>query len=186
MTAEVEEFLDEIRQYLKADLELIAEGEVLSVDAEKLVCEVLVDGFEYAITGVRLQAAQGGKATVVMLPKVKSRVVVMKLGTAWSKAMVLQYSEVDEVRYTAGNKSLLVKDAAVELNGGAIGGMVVVDKLLVKLNAVEQLLNQVLLAFNTHTHIVAGVPSAIPNNPITSTPVAITSATDIENKEVLQ
>lgn len=187
MTADVDELLDEIRYALRADFELLAEATVIAVDKEKGTCTVRLEGSEADISGVRLQGPikEGGR-TAVLYPKLESRVVVLKLAAQWQKAMLVQMGEVEEVNFSAGKRTLKVNDDAVELNGGKLGGMVVAEKLLAKLNKLEQLANDLLTAFNTHTHAETGGVTAVPSVLITSLPLAVTTIGEIENKEVLQ
>lgn len=107
---------------------LLSQGIVTKVDG--FLCDVSVDGV--TIPDVRLRASAvscGGELLVV--PKAGSAVIVGSLSGDLSELAVLSVDAAD----------------TVTVNGGALGGLIKIEELTKKLNALVE-------AFNKHTHQV--------------------------------
>lgn len=108
---------------------LIYEGEVKSVSGS--TCTVDIGGVELA--DVRLTALPG-ETDILITPKVGSHVVLADLeGGTLRELVIVKYGEVEKI----------------QLNGGNNDGLVKINELTNKLNALVQ-------AFNSHTHTVSG------------------------------
>ena len=73
----------------------------------------------------------------------------------------------------------------IGMNSESLGGLIKIKELTDKLNDVLNAIKKLELAFNTHTHAVAGTATAVPNSP--STNMSITPAFNrntYENKNV--
>lgn len=119
------------------------QGIVRAVDG--CLCEVEVDGL--AVPGVRLRASEtddGGQLLVV--PKVGSAVIVGSLSGDLAELAVLAIDKAESITLTA---------TTVTLNGGKLGGLVKVAELTQKLNELVQ-------AFNGHTHTGTHGPTSPP------------------------
>ena len=157
------------------------------------------------LVGVNLHANQDADAGVVAIPAVGSYVVVGFLSS--SAAVVILTEKIDQyvvnigeahARITAGQIDIAAKDTTVKIdssgivmNGGGLGGLVKVQELTNKLN-------ELIDAFNAHTHeimtggiAVTGSATAQSN----AAPVAIpaitkkqqhVSASDYENAKIKQ
>ena len=113
------------------------------------------------LVGVNLQANQGGEAGIVPFPAVGSYVVVAFISP--SVAVTVLCEEIDTLQINIGRSSATITaegiDAAVgdttvritaegiTFNGGKLGGLVVIEKL-------TQTINDLIQAFNTHTHVL--------------------------------
>ena len=90
---------------------------------------------------------------------------------------VIQYSQIDYIDFVGGK--------GIQLNGKKYGGLVEVEPLVKKINALENLVNDLIIKFNSHTHVTtcgAGAGSAAPTptqEPNNITPV--TDRADLEN-----
>ena len=82
-------------------------------------------------------------------------------------------------------QALELQAGAIELNGGAHGGLVQVAPLVQRLNQMDAALNALRTAFNAHTHAVVAVGSptgpAVPLDSGASTP---TTRQDLENTKI--
>lgn len=139
-------------------------GEVTAVNG--LVCDVQPNDDTAELKDIRLCAEDNSKLFVV-IPKVGSIVyVTMDSDTS---GMITGYSEVETIL----------------LRGDANGGLVKVEDLVSKLNALENKVNELITAFNTHTHICAAPasPSATPV-PLISGTLPVTTRSQIENTGV--
>lgn len=111
------------------------------------------------LVGVNLQASQEGSVGIVVFPTVGSYVLVGFLDPA--VAAVLLTEEVGKVRINIGRTSATVTDEGLDaaigdttvritadgitLNGGRLGGLVKIEEL-------TRTLNNLIRAFNNHTH----------------------------------
>lgn len=136
-------------------------------------CESIED--KSVLEDVRLVADFKDTATktgLVLVPKVGSIVLVSFLNNA--EYFVAMCSEVD----------------SIFLNGNNYGGLVKVVQLTAKINALENLVNDLITKYNTHTHLLtlsAGSGTAAPTISLeTGTIAPITQRSDIENTTVKQ
>lgn len=113
---------------------------------------------------------------VLIIPRVDSEVKV--LFSKYTDPFIVQYSEVEKM-YLAAD--------LVQFNDGQLGGMVKVISLTDKLNAIENKVNSIITAFNSHTHTNGnlGAPTGAPIVPITGT-LTPTNKSDIENTTITQ
>jgi hypothetical protein len=163
---------------------------VLSVDTSDATCscEPLTGGAPY---NVRLRSIAASNINgMLLVPDIDSIVVIATIGRNTGEALVVAYSDVTSVSLhnTKGGK-LEITDDTVIINGDTHGGMVIVSKLVNKLNALENALTQLITSFNSHTHMVAAVPAnatiptVTPTVPFTAS-VSNTTINDLENKKV--
>ena len=106
----------------------IMQGTVNSVNGN--TCEVQVGSM--AVPDVRLRASlTDDDHELLMVPKVGSAVVMGSLTGDYTQLVVLQVDHVE----------------SIVINGGKLGGLVNIEQLTEKLNALVN-------AFNNHTHVV--------------------------------
>lgn len=107
-------------------------GEIISVDKTEMTCEVSFGDEDSVVASL---VCGDKKKGIVQVPKVGSNVVVMFYSP--TVAFVVMVDEVDEIL----------------INGGENGGLVKIDELTEKIN-------ELIDAFNQHTHSVATTGSA--------------------------
>lgn len=139
---------------------------VNSVDG--LLCDCSPVNGDADILEVRLNAS--GLNGFVITPKVGSYVMVTRFERF--EAFISSFSDVDKIAF----------------NGGANDGLVLVNQLVNKLNALENKVNSIISTFNTHVH--AGVTIGSDSSAVTPTLVTGTLTTtvksDIENANITQ
>ena len=93
-----------------------------------LTCEVEIGGI--AVPGVRLRASEAGiGGQLLVTPKVDTAVIVGSLSGDLTQLVVLAVDQAE----------------SITINGGKLGGLINVEPLTQKINELVQ-------AFNTHTH----------------------------------
>lgn len=184
---------------------------VKSVDEDKRNCMVAIDDAEF--TDVLLYSVENADLKgFVMLPKIDSTVLVSRIGGS-NELYVSMFSEIEKVLLTVGDKvevalddkelickndkvSLKINGENVELdaekiifNGGDNNGLVKIQELTDKINALVD-------AFNNHTHMlmsgtvaVSGSPTNQSNPAPIEVPAIIAKAqklnkTDYENDKI--
>lgn len=95
------------------------------------------------LLGVNLNAGQESTVGITLFPRVGSYVLVGLLSDGNAGAVLLTDDvERIEVAIGQGGTQLLIDEQGVVLNGGKLGGVVKVEALIERLNAVERDLNQ--------------------------------------------
>ncbi|MFQ8748861.1 MAG: hypothetical protein ACLR8T_12935 [Alistipes finegoldii] len=140
------------------------------------------------LVGVNLQASQDSSVGVVLFPAVGSYVIVAfitpavaavvlcdkidKAQLSIGKAQITVDAEV--VDTSLGDTSFRITSEGVQFNGGKLGGLLKIEQLTEKFN-------ELIRAFNTHTHTipVGGVP-------VTGTATAQSNLAPVEVPAVTQ
>lgn len=114
----------------------------VDVDARTIDCEPLDESAP--ILGVNLQANQGLATGIVTFPKKGSHVIVAMMNGGMG-GCVIATEEIERAEIVIGETSAELTKDGVVLNGGGLGGLVKVEELTSKLN-------ELIDAFNNHTH----------------------------------
>ncbi|OSZ79271.1 hypothetical protein CAP35_13740 [Chitinophagaceae bacterium IBVUCB1] len=120
------------------------------------------------LMGVRLNALEDmGDGYVTTVPEENSYVLCGIIENDKTEAVILKCSQVSKVLWKVQDMTKVFAKDGVVWNGGDNGGMVIVGKLIERLNEVESALADLIQKYNAHKHPYVNV----------STP-AITSAAD--------
>lgn len=104
-------------------------AKVLSTDGE--TCCVEIDGL--VVSGVQLRAVVNGEESGILItPKTGSYVTVADLSGNLTRIVVVGFSEVEEIK----------------INGGQLGGLVKIEKLVDRLNYIENKIGDLMNVFN--------------------------------------
>jgi len=151
-------------------------GRVLSVDeaAGTGLVEAVTGKATTTINGVELQTTISDG--LLMIPKIDSEVKV--LFSTYTTPFIVQFGDLDKIYIAA---------ELIQFNDGALKGLVKVVELKTKLNNLENKVNSIISAFNSHTHTstLVGTPTTPPTVPISGTLTPTTQA-DIENPIITQ
>jgi len=163
---------------LKDDFE-ISYAEVQSVSREQRTCSCTTIGTNAEIDFPEVRLMAEVDDGFLKIPAVGSTVLI-----GYSKRVapfVLLFSELDEVQVISGAAGFqLRKDGTIALNDGAFGGLVQVEKLVERLNAIEEALADLMLKYNTHVHASSGAPTTMLSEKL----VVPTQRQQIENTQV--
>lgn len=170
-------------------------GEVISVNETENSCNVeRSEGVVYY--NVRLNSIiNEDEKGIVFIPKKGSKVLVERLGGS-NELYVSLYSSLTKIKSNIGEFSLSITEDGIDLeskkitiNGGDNGGLIKIEELTDKINALVD-------TFNNHTHMldtgtvnVEGSPSKQSNLVPISVPAITSKATklsksDYENKDI--
>lgn len=162
-------------------------AEVEAVDRANRACTVtgLSDQAGVTYDGVLLMSCVDDGA--LYIPKVGSMVLVGN--NANQQPFVVMFSELDEVTLIVGNSSVDYTSDLINFNGGKNDGLVNVKPLTEKIKALEQLLNELISNYNSHTHVYtpgggAPVPTATPIPTETGTITPLIQQSDIEDTKI--
>lgn len=144
--------------------------QVVDVDTSDYTCTANpVDGTAQ-LTKVRLSPALG-KYALMAVPKKESFVTVVMVNHL--TAYVVTISEAEKIY--------------LNTNDGDFGGLVKVEQLVSRLNAIENAFNSFLTEYKTHIHSVnvAGAVTVNLTPPSTQTSIETTQRDQLENTEVV-
>lgn len=123
---------------------------------------------------------------ILYVPTVGSTVIIEN--NANLQPYIVMWSEIDKILWVGGGSAIQIDSDGIKLNGDAFDGLVKVAKLTEKLNDIENLLNDLITKYNSHTHILTltmGTGTAATTlAQETGTIAPITSQSDIENTKV--
>lgn len=139
---------------------------VVSVNSAEKTCKCEPLDGKADLLGVRLMAQN--QTGFYIIPKVDSVVVVTMINGF--TGYVAMFSEVEEI----------------QLNGDNYDGLPQISKLVQKYNNLENLVNDLVIKYNTHTHsgVFAGVSSTAPPSALETTVLTPTTQVELENTTV--
>lgn len=107
-------------------------------------CTVEVEGVE--LSDVRLRAViNGNDSKLLITPKVGSYVLLADMSGNMSRLVVLNYSEIEKIEINS--------DGNIVLNGGENMGIVKIEKLVQRLNKIENKIGELMDVLNNWTPI---------------------------------
>ena len=166
-----------ISNFLRAHV--LIDGIVTAIN-DNFTVDVTIQGVTYS--NVPTKVLIDSQASIFEIPVVNTACLVKWRDGNRGLPQIDSFDQVD--------KLLINCTSLVEFNRGKNGGMVLVNPLVTKINALENLLNDLITKYNTHTHILAlssgtGTAAAtVTTEPGTINPV--TKASDIQSKVITQ
>lgn len=139
------------------------------------------------LLGVNLNAGQESAVGITLFPRVGSYVLVGLLSDGNAGAVLLTDDvERIEVAIGQGGTQLVIDEQGVVLNGGKLGGVVKVEALIERLNAVERDLNQLRQQIAAWTPIPQDGGAALKAATATwaAQPLALTERATLENPKL--
>ncbi len=137
-------------------------GKVKKVDTDARTCSIEDDGLE--IFGIRLQCITDNDKSVVVIPKEGARALAVNIEGGDAYQMV-SCSEIETLRIDVGDANIEIvedkiaielgestveiEDGTITFNGGDNDGLVKIQELTNKLNAIEDYLNSLKTIFST-------------------------------------
>lgn len=178
---QIQEAVQRLAGVQLADQVSLVEGTVTAVDLPTRTCTVLVGSAEseFELPDVRLMSVVDDG--VLIVPAINSTIII-----GYSKRVlpyVCQFSEVEQVLIITGGTSIEVKDGQVQINDGSYGGLVKIEALVNRMNAVEDLLNDFISKYNAHIHPASSGTTSPTTTQETRT-ASRTKKDDIENSSV--
>lgn len=173
-----------------------------SVNEEKRTCTVTSVSGQGSITVENVQLMASVDDGFLLVPVIDSMVIVVY--STYGKPFICLFSSLEKVLITAGENNasiqvdadgllfeiadtkIQVSDGEIKLNDGAMGGLVKVIQLTQKLNNLENKVNALITAYNTHVHtgVTTGAGSSAATPSTVSGNLTPTNRGDIENDKV--
>lgn len=159
----------------------IVDGIVTNWYGDTFTVDITVNGTPY--TQVPTNVLIGSQASIYEVPVINTKcLVTFRYAGDNQQPQILKFDQVD--------KLLINCQTLVQFNGGSNGGMVLAPKLVAKVNNLENLVNDFIAKYNTHTHPII-VSSGTGSSTATTTQETgiispITQQSDIENIKITQ
>lgn len=152
-------------------------AKVKSVSGNKCSVITVTDDTEVTIEDVLLQTEVCDG--LLITPKKDSNVLVAL--SVYNPPYIAMFSDIDEFYLQVGDSSVTVKNnGKIQFNDGSYGSLIKIQDLVTKLNNIENLLNQFIGIYNSHTHTNSAGTTTTPSAPETQT-LTPTQLADIEN-----
>lgn len=150
---------------------IVSHGVVKSVDKTKDTCTLTIED-DGELINVRLKAVLDSNTNkIVAYPKVGSSLLYVLIENKNTEAFVFAMSEVEEVYVKIGSQKILLNADEIVFNDGLNGGLIKIEILTSKVNALVNTVNALVTAHNSHIHITTatvGLGSAGTIAPTTS------------------
>ncbi len=176
---------------------------VMAVDTEKNTCTVETVEDQSEIVNVQISAYIGATFGLLLIPAVDSIVTISfyskdeafisKTSRLESFKIVFEACNItiteDEILFDYdGGATLSFTTDLIAFNGGALEGLVTINELTTKLNALVSEVNTIYTELKAHTHTSAapGAPTTPPVPPLTSPSPSNFNKGDYENTTVKQ
>ena len=131
----------------------VSVGKAVNVNPSARTCDILLND-DITLFDCRLNAVIDSYDNhITILPKENSLVAFLRLEGSSTSCLVISYTEIDRVLIQLQDTKADISSSGIILNDGSLGGLVNISQLTSKLN---QLIN----AFNSHTHHVSTTGSA--------------------------
>lgn len=163
--------------------------EVISVDEANYTCECKpIDGGP-SYHDVRIKAIVDGAAGLILIPKVKSTVIISAVQNNDNYRYISKYSEISKVLIECDNAMKIEINKTtgeVHLNGNTYGGLVKVQECANKIASLEQVVNSILTALKTTSIPLApsGTYAFAPLYASINLITPVTTKNDLENTKV--
>jgi GpV Apex motif len=149
VTSDIRDGLIALFKQVHGDNEVFS-AEVTAVDMDTRSCTVISisDKTETEYTGVWLmpQVDDG----ILYQPKIGSTVIVQH--NRQLQPYVVMWSELDGIYYVINQTAFALTDGNIQFNDGSNAGLVNIKPLVQKINNLENLLNDLITKYNSHTH----------------------------------
>lgn len=156
------------------------EVESVDIGTRSCVCRTIGGEAESELPDVQLMTSVDDG--FLLVPVVGSTVLVIHSKRHFP-AIVL-FSAIEQILIVTGDSTLMMKDGLAQFNDGGFGGLIKIEDLVKKLNNIENLLNNLITKFNSHTHtgVSAGGGTSGPTAATESNHLTPTTQDELENK----
>jgi hypothetical protein len=121
-------------------------GKVTNVDNAESDALIEVEHNELTYDVKLKSVVDSADKHLIQVPKVGSYVFCVSLGNSDEKYMAVLFNEVEKVIYQGENISLVIDDqeGTIVINDGENGGLIKIEELVSKINALESKVNELL------------------------------------------
>lgn len=158
-----------------------------SVDVATRTCIVTTISSQGSVTIENVQLMASVDDGVLFVPAIDSTVLIIY--STYNRPYISLFSELQKIVFVVGDSTLEITDGLFKFNDGQLGGLVEVEKLTTKLNNLENLVNEFIGKYNSHTHILTlstGSGTAAPTTTTETGTLTPTQRGDIENVKITQ
>lgn len=163
---------------------VIIDGVVTAVN-DNFTCDITVQGVPY--TNVPICVKIGTQASLYPIPVVNTACLVTWRDGNRGLPQIINFDQVDKYYIKVGQ--LFIDADKTTFNGGSNDGMVLLNPLLSAINDLQNIVNDLISKYNSHTHILtlsSGTGTAAPTTTQETGVLTPTQKSDIENTKITQ
>lgn len=181
-------FLNALTKFVQNHLRahVLIDGIVTAVN-DDFTCDITVQNVPYS--SVPIKVLKGSQASIYEIPVINTKCLVKWRDGNRGLPQIDSFDKVEDY-YVEPKTNLFISAKKTEFNGGENGGMVLVNPLVTKVNNIENLLNNLITQYNSHTHILtltSGTGTAAETLSQEAGEInPITKASDIESTVITQ
>jgi hypothetical protein len=154
---------------------------VKAVDADNNTCTIDFNGID--VEGVPLGAKGEKDKTIIVYPKTNKPAIFGRIGNS-NQFFMVHCAEAEKISIEAGSSLIEIENGLIAINGGSFGGLVKIESLVNKVNAIENAFNSLLEHYKAHNHLHQQGPTTAFVAPSIQASLANTQKSDIENTKV--
>lgn len=158
-------------------------GKVTEINENEATCTVAIQG-EPTRYDVQLRSVVSDNNGFVIIPELNSYILLGIINNNPVHSFVIAYSNIQKVLIKNTDGITLEISDTIKLNGNQYGGLVKINKLVQRLNAIENAFNQLLNDYKTHNHLHPQGPTTGLLIPNTQMPIDNTTVNELENTKV--
>lgn len=174
-----------IRHIILSDIPVqVTVGKVIEVNEDNATCTVYIQG-EPIRYDVQLRSVIDGNDGIIIIPELNSYVLVGIINNNPVHSFIAAFTTIKKVLIKNTNGIMLEISDAIKLNGKQHGGLIKINKLVQRLNAIENAFNQLLIDYKMHNHAHPQGPTTGLLIPNTQEQLNNTTIDNLENRNVL-
>jgi len=117
-------------------------------------CTVMIGDLE--LSDVRLKATNNGAdAKLLITPTIDSIVIIGANGGDLRSTFIIKVDDPEKIFYTHGDITIDIDGSSgnIKINGGNLGGLIKIEELVNRLNAIEDYVKDFKTKYDSHTHL---------------------------------
>lgn len=176
--------IEGIREVVGKDIEIL-QGKVIAVHEDSLTVDIELEP-DVVRYNVRLRAVVDDDTGLYLLPAMKSYCTIAKI-EGGQEHVLIKTSKLDKVILKIKEQSIHASADGFVFNEGKLKGLVKIDDLVSKLNALENKVNNLITWSSTHMHtgVTTGTGTSGTAVGVTGT-LTNTTIKDLENPKIKQ
>jgi len=174
------EFITKLRQIMSVSNPVFI-ALVKAVNMDTNTCTIDFNGVD--VEEVNLSASGEKDKTIIVYPKINKPAIFGKLGNS-NQFFLIHAAEAELIIIETGDSKIEVKQSEILLNGGTLGGLIKIDDLISKVNAIENAFNSLLTHYKAHNHLHPQGSTTAFVAPSTQGNLTNTQKSDLENTKI--
>lgn len=162
----------------------VVAGKVADIDESNATCTISIQG-DPTRYDVQLRSIISNNEGFVIIPELESYVLVGIINNNPVHSFIVAYSDIQKILIKNTKSITLEISDTIKLNGNQYGGLIKINELVQRLNAIENAFNELLNDYKMHNHTHPQGSTTGMLIPNTQLPIHNTTVNELENTKVL-